>query len=181
MSWDALIESEESSTTLCAPHVGRFYASVYAGDVVSAGQVLGELRVGAQRHTVRAPASAFGRVRDVVASTRGGAVGYGAALVTLRPLAGQDQSEATQERDVSGEAFAAPMDGQYYRRPSPDEPAFVEVGDTVAPGQQLGLIEVMKFFYPIVFEGTSSMRVVAVTREDGPVEAGDVLLRLEST
>lgn len=36
--------------------------------------------------------------------------------------------------------------GVFYRRPSPDEPVFVEEGDQVSEGQTIGLIEVMKSF-----------------------------------
>lgn len=179
MSWDALIEEGAEGATLCAPHVGRFYASVRVGDAVAGAQVLGELRVGAVRHVVRAPAAASGVVAEVVARTRGGSVGYGAPLLRLHVRDDDGAIAAAQDEAASGEAFIAPMDGQYYRRPSPEEPAFVESGDVVSPGQQVGLIEVMKFFYPIAYEGSAPARVVAVTREDGPVESGDVLLRLE--
>lgn len=43
----------------------------------------------------------------------------------------------------------APMSGVFYRRPAPDEPTYVEVGDTVKKKQILGLLETMKVFQKI--------------------------------
>ncbi|MEE4238920.1 MAG: acetyl-CoA carboxylase biotin carboxyl carrier protein [Anderseniella sp.] len=43
----------------------------------------------------------------------------------------------------------APMVGTFYRRPSPDEAAFVEVGAKVSPGDPLCMIEVMKLYTTI--------------------------------
>ena len=43
----------------------------------------------------------------------------------------------------------APMVGTFYRRPSPDEAAFVDVGSTVSPGDPLCMIEVMKLYTTI--------------------------------
>jgi acetyl-CoA carboxylase biotin carboxyl carrier protein len=43
----------------------------------------------------------------------------------------------------------APMVGTFYRRPSPEEPPFVEVGTRVSPGDPLCMIEVMKLYTTI--------------------------------
>lgn len=43
----------------------------------------------------------------------------------------------------------APMVGTFYRRPSPEEAPFVEVGSKVAPGDTLCMIEVMKLYTTI--------------------------------
>lgn len=43
-------------------------------------------------------------------------------------------------------AITAPMAGTFYRASKPEDPPFVEVGDTVAPGDTVGLIEVMKLY-----------------------------------
>ena len=42
------------------------------------------------------------------------------------------------------------MMGMFYAQPSPGAPAFVQVGDEVAPDSTVGLIEVMKLFTPVV-------------------------------
>jgi acetyl-CoA carboxylase biotin carboxyl carrier protein len=70
----------------------------------------------------------------------------------------------------------APMVGTFYRRPSPQEAQFVEVGQTVAIGQALCLIEVMKLFTTI--EATAAGTMEAILPEDGALVEFDQLLFL---
>jgi len=63
----------------------------------------------------------------------------------------------------------SPIIGTFYRKPSPDKPSFVEVGDTIAKGDVLCVIEAMKLFNDIESEVTG--KVVKVLVEDSsPVE-----------
>ncbi len=78
---------------------------------------------------------------------------------------------------ASGREITSPMVGTFYRKPSPDAPSFVNVGDTVSEGQTLCIIEAMKVMNEIKAE--TSGTVTAVVAEDGhPVQFGDVLFRL---
>jgi acetyl-CoA carboxylase biotin carboxyl carrier protein len=72
----------------------------------------------------------------------------------------------------------APMVGTFYRAPAPDQPPFVEPGDTVAAGDAVGIIEVMKLFNSITagVDGT----VAEVLAENGAaVEHGERLIAIE--
>lgn len=72
----------------------------------------------------------------------------------------------------------APMVGTFYRAPSPDAPAFVEVGSVIRKGQPVCLIEVMKLFTTInsEFDG----KVVQIGAENGElVEYGRILFVIE--
>lgn len=72
----------------------------------------------------------------------------------------------------------APLPGVFYRRPSPDEPAFKQEGDDVAQGDTVGLVEAMKSFFPI--EAESAGRLVRFVAEDGQaVDADDVIAEIE--
>ena len=63
----------------------------------------------------------------------------------------------------------SPMIGTFYRRPSPDKPYFVEVGDEVSVGKVVCIIEAMKLFNEI--ESEISGTIVKVLAEDAsPVE-----------
>jgi len=63
----------------------------------------------------------------------------------------------------------SPIIGTFYRKPSPDKPAFVEVGASIAPGDVLCVIEAMKLFNDI--ESEVSGKIVKVLVEDSsPVE-----------
>lgn len=68
-----------------------------------------------------------------------------------------------------GHVLRAPMVGTFYTSPSPDKPAFVNVGQAVKAGETLGIIEAMKMFNPI--ESDVSGTVLAILGESGqPVE-----------
>ena len=72
----------------------------------------------------------------------------------------------------------SPMVGTFYRAPQPGAPPFVEVGDVVAPGQTICLIEAMKLFNELKAEVEGVVREVLV--ENGqPVEFGQALFELE--
>ena len=76
----------------------------------------------------------------------------------------------------------SPLPGVFYRRPSPEEKNYKEVGDDVKAGDVVGLVEVMKTFNPITLGGPgapSSGVVVAVLASDGDeVSANSVLFRV---
>lgn len=72
----------------------------------------------------------------------------------------------------------SPMIGTFYRRASPDKPLMAEVGDVVAPGKVLCIIEAMKLFNEIECE--ISGRIVKVLVDDAsPVEFDQPLFLVE--
>ena len=73
-----------------------------------------------------------------------------------------------------GITITAPLVGTFYRRPTPEDAPFVEVGKPVQPGDTVGLIEAMKVMNEIKAERAGRLRDVMA--EDGaPVEYGQVL------
>lgn len=79
------------------------------------------------------------------------------------------QAEADTPALPDGHVVRAPMVGTFYAAASPDKPAFASVGQTVAVGDPLGIIEAMKMFNPI--EADVGGTVLAVLCENGqPVE-----------
>ncbi len=74
-------------------------------------------------------------------------------------------------------AVRSPLIGVFYEAPAPDAVPFVEVGDVVAEGQTVCIIEAMKVFNEIKAEWRG--RVVAIPAENGAlVQAGDPLVVL---
>lgn len=72
----------------------------------------------------------------------------------------------------------SPMIGTFYRRPAPDKPNFVEVGEDVTPGKVVCVIEAMKLFNDI--ESEVKGRIVKVLVEDAsPVEYDQPLFLVE--
>ncbi len=75
-------------------------------------------------------------------------------------------------------AVRSPLIGTFYRSPSPDSPAFVELGDVVEEGQTVCIVEAMKVFNEIKADWRG--RVVAIPAQAGQlVQAGDPLVVLE--
>lgn len=72
----------------------------------------------------------------------------------------------------------SPLLGVFYRRPSPDQPALVELGDQVGANDPVCIIDVMKMFTRIP-AGTAG-RIVEVCAQDGQlVEHGQLLMRIQ--
>jgi acetyl-CoA carboxylase biotin carboxyl carrier protein len=72
----------------------------------------------------------------------------------------------------------SPMIGTYYKTPSPDKPAFVNVGDEIKVGQVLCIVEAMKLFNEI--ESEVSGRIVKILVENSsPVEYDQPLFLVE--
>lgn len=72
----------------------------------------------------------------------------------------------------------SPMIGTFYRRPSPDKPIFVEVGDEVTPGKVVCIIEAMKLFNEI--ESEVKGKIVKILVDDAsPVEYDQPLFLVE--
>ncbi|TCJ12603.1 acetyl-CoA carboxylase biotin carboxyl carrier protein [Flaviaesturariibacter flavus] len=72
----------------------------------------------------------------------------------------------------------SPMIGTFYRRPSPDKPDFVTVGDEVSPGKVVCIIEAMKLFNEI--ESEVKGKIVKILVEDAsPVEYDQPLFLVE--
>ena len=79
--------------------------------------------------------------------------------------------EAAQKAsdDAKYITIKSPIIGTFYRKPSPDKPTFVEVGDSIKEGDVLCIIEAMKLFNEI--ESEVSGKVVKVLVDDSsPVE-----------
>ena len=91
------------------------------------------------------------------------------------PASQQPEKPSTPEKstpeaeDSKYITVKSPIIGTFYRKPSPDKGAFVEVGDTVKEGDVLCVIEAMKLFNEI--ESEVSGKIVKVLVEDSsPVE-----------
>lgn len=91
-----------------------------------------------------------------------------------QPVAAETTAPASEEPVAASEdskyiTIKSPIIGTFYRKPSPDKPLFVEVGQTIAEGDVLCIIEAMKLFNEI--ESEVSGKVVKILVDDSsPVE-----------
>jgi acetyl-CoA carboxylase biotin carboxyl carrier protein len=135
----------------------------------------------------------MGDIRLVVRRSAGGAPATTGAATSIAPPARADAPRRTPDKapatpsaphaaaPVVAHAVApgrkeirAPMVGTFYRRPSPRDPAFVEVGQKITRGAPLALIEVMKLYTTIESEIDGVIERIAA--EDGTLVEFDQLL-----
>lgn len=77
--------------------------------------------------------------------------------------------EKSDDEDSKYITIKSPIIGTFYRKPSPDKPPFVEVGQDIAKGDVLCVIEAMKLFNDI--ESEVSGKIVKILADDAtPVE-----------
>jgi acetyl-CoA carboxylase biotin carboxyl carrier protein len=86
-------------------------------------------------------------------------------------------TESTTELISPVEYLSSPTVGVFYHAPEPTAPPFVNEGDMVAAGQQVGIVEAMKLMIPVVADKPG--RVVKVLKDNGqPVEYDERLFAL---
>lgn len=93
-----------------------------------------------------------------------------AAVAAPAPSTPADKGPAAPTADESKYiTIKSPMIGTFYRSPGPDKAAFVNVGDDIAPGKPVCIIEAMKLFNEI--ESDVKGKIVKVLVNDAsPVE-----------
>lgn len=181
---------EEGNTEVVSPRIGWWWGPPSPGQLLGPGSELGVLARLGRRFRLVLPPDLHGRVVDPPHERRVVAVEYGQRLFGLAPIeTGATAAAATGAEagnpvaSGGGLTVVAPTDGTFYHRPSPDASPFVEVGKPVRRGQVVGLVEVMKTFNQILFDGADrpdQATVVELRAGDGEeIRAGQTLLVLE--
>ena len=109
---------------------------------------------------------------------RAAALAIAAAAPVAPPAAVAAQVAPAPDEASHPGAVVSPMVGVAYLAPEPGAPPFVTVGQSVAAGQTLLLIEAMKTFNQIRAPKAGTVARVLVANST-PVEYGEVLLILE--
>jgi acetyl-CoA carboxylase biotin carboxyl carrier protein len=136
---------------------------------------ISELEISEGEESVRisraAPAASFPLMQQAYAAPIAQPLAPAAAAPTAAPAA-----EAKAE--ISGHIVRSPMVGTFYRTPSPDAKAFVEIGQKVNVGDTLCIVEAMKMMNQI--EADKAGVVKAILIESGqPVEFDEPLVVIE--
>ena len=112
---------------------------------------------------------------------------FAAPAATPTPAAEKPKKEAEAPKAAPQESAAdegnyleikSPIVGTFYRSASPDKPAYVKVGDSIASGDVVCIVEAMKLFNEIESEITG--KIVKVMVEDAsPVQYDQVLFLVD--
>ena len=114
---------------------------------------------------------------NAVVAAPAAAIAAPVAAPVAAPASSEPAAE-TAKNEISGHIVKSPMVGAFYRSASPTAKAFVEVGQTVAVGDTLCIIEAMKLMNQI--ESDKAGVVKAILVENGqPVEYNQPLFVIE--
>lgn len=136
-----------------------------------------ELEVQEEEGTVRisratpvvAPAAVQYAAAPVVAPTPAAAPAQAPAAATPAPAASDE---------LSGHLVRSPMVGTFYRSPSPEAKAFVEVGQSVKVGDALCIVEAMKMMNRIEADKAGVVKAILINDGDA-VEFDEPLIVIE--
>jgi acetyl-CoA carboxylase biotin carboxyl carrier protein len=108
------------------------------------------------------------------------AVSVPAPGATPAPAAPVAAAAPAAEGDLSAHpgAVVSPIVGTAYNAPSPDDAPFVQIGDNVAAGQTILVIEAMKTFNEIPSPHAGVVRQI-LFENASPIEYGDVLMIID--
>ena len=92
---------------------------------------------------------------------------------TLTPKEADAVTKNTNQFDV-----LSPMVGTFYASPSPDEPPYVKLGDTVKQGDTLCIIEAMKMMNQIEADVNGVIKSIRVQNGD-PIEYDQIIFVID--
>lgn len=115
--------------------------------------------------------------------TSSGTEGYTGPIVVHQERISEGQHKETAETPIEKVSvktveIRAPMVGTFYRAPSPEAPPYVEIGQTIEPGQVICIIEAMKLMNEIKSEIKGKILEILVDNAE-PVEFGQPMLLIE--
>ncbi|BBM85377.1 acetyl-CoA carboxylase biotin carboxyl carrier protein [Candidatus Uabimicrobium amorphum] len=169
----AICEATQNGFVVKSPAVGVYCNPPRNGALINSKTTCGTIRILGQKFPLQLPEHVQGIIKftNREESTN---VGYEQELFhieNVESLTTTAASEADAQQEMQNKnVVVAHTDGMFYRRPTPEEPCYVNVGDEVKKGQVLGLVEVMKTFNQILYSGedlpeTGKIKEICV--EDG--------------
>jgi biotin carboxyl carrier protein len=159
-------ELKEDQQRILAPTPGYYSERPQTGAFLIGGSFVGKLKILNQYYDLHLPADIYGQVWAEEKTDLVIPVEYGQELFRLNPERSLFDKQITVTEVESkikeagtgivdeGFVITAFTNGIFYAKPSPDAPPFVSRGQEIEKGKALGLIEVMKTFNHIIFQGT---------------------------
>jgi acetyl-CoA carboxylase biotin carboxyl carrier protein len=138
-----------------------------------------EISLAGTRVLVRSRAAVTGSVPRTSEAPRAESAATVPVATPTTPATDASPGTSAAPAPASGVFVNAPLTGIFYAAASPGADAMVKVGDTVAVGQPIGLIEAMKLFNEI--KSDKAGRVARVIAENGRiVKSKTPIIELES-
>ena len=183
---------ERSQYRILSPAVGYYSMSPKNGTFLSEGAFIGRLKILNSFYDLYLPEGVYGKVDLDENKDKLIYVEYHQELFRLNPdknvlklkKRGERSTPAADQKSEEGYIISAFTTGIFYQKPSPDASPYVSVGQKIEKGNILGLIEVMKTFNHIVFQGTDtsdSGKIKKIFVEDNQeVKLGEPLFLIDN-
>ena len=160
-SLKAIANTVESQTRILSPAVGFCSLAPNPETYLPIGAFIGKLTILNTNINLYLPTDVFGKTLIEKDRDKIFPVEYKQELFRLIPENIRSNIELKKIQNITkdkngleaGFVIRASIAGIFYSRPSPDAPAYVKAGQKITKGKILGLIEVMKTFNHIVFQG----------------------------
>jgi len=104
--------------------------------------------------------------------------GYPSGGVAAAGVKAQTVQQPEEKIIIKTVEIKSPMVGTFYRAPNPEAPSYVEVGQTIEPGQVICIIEAMKLMNEIKSEIRGKILEILVDNAE-PVEFGQSLFLID--
>lgn len=101
-----------------------------------------------------------------------------ASVATAEAPVAAAEHHPLDKEEKQGVTIDAPLVGTVYLKPNPDVAPFKQVGDHVAVGEQVAIVEAMKLMTPVKSEVAGIITEILVEEED-VVDYGHALFRVE--
>ncbi len=180
-----IVEEKNQEQQVYSPMVGRAILKVEEGAIVQAGDYLGDIECVHHHYPLHLPQHLKGYFELKGVKKTPYLLQYKSEIIKLKPAflgATSDQQAMHHDQgqnsvvDQGFKRYECALDGTFYRRATPDSAAFIEEGMIIQPKQVIALVEVMKFFYQLQFEGKTAVKVEKIYAKDGmSVLGGDLL------
>ena len=170
---EVLYERTPRGFIVKSPAVGYASRLPVLRQLVTAKACVGRLQILGTYYSLCLPESLAGKVEEVEMERLSKPVAYEEPLFSLGSIEAQtftkpEDSLVLINPTHSGKiVIAAPTDGVFYQRPTPEAAPYVELGTVVKAGQILGLVEVMKCFSQITFSGPEEAKVLEICATNG--------------
>jgi biotin carboxyl carrier protein len=190
-----LSELKEDQQRILAPTAGYYSERPQTGAFLIGGSFVGKLKILNQYYDLHLPEDVYGQVWAEEKTDLVIPVEYGQELFRLNPerslfdkrisVTEVESKIKEAEAGVPDEGFVvtAFTNGIFYANPSPDAPPFVSKGQEIEKGKALGLIEVMKTFNHIIFQGTGKSNQGKIkkiyVKDSQEVKQGEPLFLIE--
>lgn len=174
---------QDENIAVKSPRVGRLRLLVGVGTPVVSGQMVAELYQLNHKSYLCLPEGCDGVVTQIKNNDMMIMVSYNESFLTIssEQLASSSiNSKSIHKPSEIGRSIDSPMDGMLYLSASPKDAPFVNIGDEITPGQTIGLIEVMKSFYPLKYQGRTSAKITDVmVKTATPIKCGMKLFSIQ--